>query len=105
MDIGSLRHRITIEEATETLTSIGEVTQTWATFATVWAKVEPLNGREYWQSAQINSEITGKITIRYLEDITTKMRIKFGSRIFNIEAILNSEEKNKEMTLLIKEQG
>ena len=105
MDIASLRHRITIERVAETVDSVRDIKSSWTTFATVWAEVRSLNGREYWESRQVNSEITGKIKIRYLSGITTKMRIKFGSRIFDIEAILNTEERNREMILLVKEQN
>jgi len=105
MDIATLRHRITIEQVTETVNSVGEPIITWTTFAIVWASVAPLDGREFWASKQINSEVTGKIKIRYLSGINTKMRVLFGSRVFDIEAILNVEERNKEMTLLVKEHN
>ena len=51
MEAGQLRHRVTIQQATETTDGFGGVTQAWATFATVWAAVEPLTGREYLQGA------------------------------------------------------
>ena len=104
MKIGRLRHKIIIEKPTETTSDTGDVIQSWAEFATVWAEVTPLRGREYWASKQITSEITGKIKIRYLNGITQKMRVKFDSRIFNIEAVLNPNEKNIETILLVSEQ-
>ena len=104
MKIGRLRHKIIIEKPTETTSDTGDVIQSWADFATVWAEVTPLKGREYWASKQTTSEITGKIRIRYLDGITPKMRVKFGSRIFNIEAVLNPDEKKIETILLVSEQ-
>lgn len=104
MKIGRLRHKIIIEKPTETTSDTGDVIQSWAEFATIWAEVTPLRGREYWASKQTTSEITGKIRIRYLDSITPKMRVKFGSRIFNIEAVLNPNEKNIETILLVSEQ-
>ena len=103
MDIAKLRHRITIEEPIETLTDAGEVAQTWTTFATVWAQITPLASREYWASRQVNAEVTGQITIRSIDGIDSKMRVKFGIRIFNILAVINIEEKKQEMLLLVKE--
>ncbi len=70
----------------------------------IWAEIMPLRGREYWASKQTTSKITGKIRIRYLDGITPKMRVKFGERIFNIEAVLNPNEKNIETILLVSEQ-
>jgi head-tail adaptor len=48
MRAGAMRHPITIESATETHGSDGSVIQTWHTFATVWASIEPLVGKEYF---------------------------------------------------------
>jgi len=39
-------------------------------------------------------EITHKIRIRYRSGMTSKNRIKFGSRYFNITSILNPDERN-----------
>ena len=104
MQIGKLRHKITIENVTETISDVGETVEEWDEFAKVWAEISPLRGREYWASKQTTSEITGKIMIRYLADITSKMRIKFGERIFNIEAVLNTDERKIETILLVSEQ-
>ncbi len=104
MKIGRLRHKITIEKVTETISDAGETVETWAEFATVWAEITPLRGREYWASKQTTSEVTGKIRIRYLAGITSKMRVKHGERIFNIEAAINPNEKNIETILLVSEQ-
>lgn len=104
MKAGKLRHRITIQNPVETTNDVGDVTTTWEDFATVWAEIIPLSGREYWESKQVNSEVTGKIRIRYLAGVTPKMRAKFGDRIFNIEAVINPEEKNIELVLLVSEK-
>ena len=104
MQIGKLRHKITIEDVTETINDIGEIVEEWEEFATVWAEILPLRGREYWASKQTTSEITGKIRIRYLADITSKMRVKFGERIFDIEAVLNTDERKIETILSVSEK-
>ena len=44
-----LRHKILIEQVTETRDSAGRVIETWSTYATRRAEVEPLNGREYFE--------------------------------------------------------
>lgn len=105
MQIGKLRYKITIENVTETISDIGETVEEWIEFATVWAEITPLRGREYWASKQTTSEITGKIRIRYLTNITSKMRVKFGERIFDIEAVLNTNERKIETILLVSEKA
>ena len=103
MRAGKLRHKITIQYYTESQNSYGEMTKTWSDYATVWASIEPIMGREFWESQQINAEVTAKITIRYLADINPKMRVKYGSRIFEIISVINPEEKNRELQLMVKE--
>jgi SPP1 family predicted phage head-tail adaptor len=103
MRAGRLRHRVIIQEYSESQGNYGGVTKNWTTFATVWAAIEPARGREFWDSQQVNAEVTGKITIRYLAGVTPKMRVKHGDRYFEILAVINPEEKNEELQLMVKE--
>ena len=103
MGAGKYRHRITFQEPTETLNNVGEPVVSWSDYKTVWAEVKPLKGEEYWASQQVNAEVTHRITIRYLDGITSEMRIKFGDRYFSIEPPLNPDEKNIELVMLCKE--
>ena len=103
MRIGNLRHQISIEQATESFDGNGELISTWTTFATVWAEITPLTGREYWSARQINAETTGKIRTRYISGLTPKMRVKFGTRIFNITGLSNIEERNEEIVIYYSE--
>jgi SPP1 family predicted phage head-tail adaptor len=103
MRAGRLRHRITIQDYTESQNSFGEATKNWTDYATVWAAVEPVKGREFWESQQINAEITTKVTMRYLAGIKPKMRILYDTRIFEIDSVINVDERNRELQLLVKE--
>ena len=84
MRIGKLRHRIAIERFTETRDTDGSVIETWSTYATVQSSIEPISGREYFAAQSVQADITRRITIRYLSGVIPKMRVKFGSRIFDI---------------------
>ena len=103
MRAGPLRNRIIIEKTTESQSSSGEVDNTWSTFATVWASIEPLNVKEYFDSQQVNAEENTRFRIRYLLGVTTKMRISWNSRIYDIRSIININEINKEMVLMAVE--
>lgn len=103
MKAGKLRHRITIQKATEAPNAYGEMVQTWGTFATVSASVEPLRGRELWAAGGQQARVTTRIRIRYLRGVTSKMRVLFGSRAFEIESIIDPEERNAEMQLMCQE--
>ena len=56
MDIGKLRHRITIETPTTGADTSGGVTYTWNTFAVVWGYIEPLTAHRLFQAKQANAE-------------------------------------------------
>lgn len=103
MRAGALRHQITIQSATETQNAFGEPAKTWATFATVWAAIEPISGREFYQNRQIGGEISHRVEMRYLSGVTPKMRILYGSRYFDIESVINEKERNVKHILMCKE--
>jgi len=79
------------------------MTTTWSTFKTVPASIWPLKGAEYITAMQVTSEISHKIRIRYLADLTPKHRIKWGSRYFDIEAIINPDERNIYFEMMCRE--
>lgn len=95
MRAGLLRKQVVIQQPSATQNTRGEEIPSWATFLTVRAAIEPLNGRELLAAQSIESQVTTKITIRYQSGITPDMRIKYGSRYFDIQAIQNIEERNR----------
>jgi SPP1 family predicted phage head-tail adaptor len=102
---GRLRHRITIQEYREIgKNEWNEPIFDWADVATVWASVEPIGGREFWASRQVQSEVTHRIRIRHLPGLDPTMRILFRGREFKIEVIRNIEERNREMEILAVER-
>lgn len=103
MKAGKLRHKIIIEQAINSIDSYGATTRTWSTYATAWASVEPLTGREYFEQGKVNSEVTTRIRTRYISGVTNLMRVKFGTRIFGIVRINNILERNKEFELMCQE--
>jgi len=100
---GRLRHRIVIQSPTETQDTYGEPIKTWSTFLTTWASVEPVKGREYWESQQVNAEVTYKITMRHRSGLNPKMRVSWDDRTFEIKNILNDFERDRRLTLMVTE--
>ena len=108
MEAGKLRHRVTIQELTLTPDAHGGNIETWSDLATVWAKVEPAITRaastwEFWTSQQLNISLAYIVTIRYLENINPLNRVKFGTRIFKIHAVINPSEGRRELQLMCEE--
>ena len=75
MRAGRLRHRVVIEKNAPTADGSGALVDAWTTFATRWASVEPLSGREFFASRQIEAEVTTRIRLRHLAGVTPKMRV------------------------------
>jgi SPP1 family predicted phage head-tail adaptor len=106
MQAGRLRHRVTVQRATDSIDQYGDQTPTWTSLGTVWASVEPLSGREYFAAAQMQSEVSTRIVIRPISGVTLtpKDRVKFGSRYFDIQSVINRDERNRELQLLCVER-
>lgn len=102
MRIGPLREKITVQEYSATRDSYGGEVKTWATYATRWANVQSVSGREFFSSSQVNATVTTKFVLRYLEGLSTKMRISWDGRLFDIVAVLESGN-DRMMTVMAEE--
>lgn len=106
MRAGRLRNQVTIQTPTETRSGTsGQVVKSWATLATVWAGIEPLSGRELAQAGAEQSVSDFRIVLRYLSTVTNKCRVVFGSRVFEIQSVINRNERGADMELRCTEQG
>lgn len=103
MEIGRLRHRITLMRQVNEINDYGATITEWKSVATVWAEVKPLSGREYFSAQQVQSEVTTQIWLRYLDGIMPTMRVKFGKRTLEIVSVLNTQERNVSLQLMCKE--
>ena len=100
---GELRHRITIQKLNNSQNEYGEVSELQEDILNVRAGIYPISGKEFFAAETVNSEISHKVKIRYIEGIMPNMRIKFNNRIFSIESVINFQERNIELQLLCKE--
>ena len=100
---GTLRHEVTIQQKSVTRDAYGAEVITWTVLENVWASIEPISGREYFMSQQTQSVVDTKITIRYLSGIHPYDRVLYGTRIYDIQTIINPNEKNESLTLMCRE--
>lgn len=104
MEAGRLRHRVTIQSKSVSRNTFGEEEITWEDVATVWGSVEPLRGREFMEGRQIQAEITHRIRVRYYPDgIEPEYRVVYDSRYFDVMAVIEVEERHREMHLMCRE--
>ena len=103
MKIGELRHQIKLQNVAASQNAYGEPIAGYGTYATVWAAVEPLQGRELEIARAIAAETTHKVTIRHRDDVAQTDRVGFGNRMFEIISIIDPQERNRMLILICKE--
>lgn len=100
---GQLRNRIELQAKARVSDGSGGWVDDWATYATVWAKIQPLSGTEGIFGMQLQDTISHDIIIRYRSGVSPEHRVKYGLRLFNIRQVLNIEERNKWLDIRAEE--
>lgn len=104
MDIGRMNRRITLQYQNGwDMDDEGNAVPKWDDFATVWANIRPLRGREYFEAAAVNAETTVKMLIRYRPGITPDMQVVYNGKIYNIQAVIDVYEGRQRLELMCKE--
>lgn len=102
--IGEMNRKITIQKPGLVKDEHGDWVEGWDKWKSVYASIDPAGGREFWQSDKFNSEATGQIEVRYQPEIKSNMRVKYGSRIFDIQHFHHPGEARQRTVLIVKEQ-
>lgn len=84
MNPGLFRHRVEIQEHTEIRGADGEIVREWKTVNRWWCSLDPLSGQELQYAQQVHAQAKVRIRMRYCKGLTTKHRIKWGERYYNI---------------------
>ena len=101
--LGTLRHRVTLQQEARVADGGGGFTVTWQDVATVWARVAPIRGEEALVHRQLEDAITHKVTMRYRAGVTAAMRLVHNGRVFNIREVLDLDERNRILELRCEE--
>lgn len=101
--LNELRNYISLEAPEYSNDGVGGSTVNWVKVADLWAKIEPLSVREVFSKHQAEGRITHRITIRYRKDVLPEMRLKKGSRLYEIIGVMNELERNRWLQLECKE--
>lgn len=100
---GQLNRRIVIRAATATADLYGGTTETVADVATVWAKVEPLQGNEQLLAMQTGMTRPHRFVIRYRSDVTGATEIQYGAQRFNVTSVTDTDARRRELEILADE--
>jgi SPP1 family predicted phage head-tail adaptor len=101
MRSGRLRHRLAIYDvklsggvpSTETLTLLG----------TFPCEIAPMSGKEYQGLGGTANILTHKITMRYIDNLTTAHIGIYEGRRFRFTAIINPDERKRELQIVAVE--
>lgn len=102
---GAMVHEITLLAPSTTRDSETGEFEDPSEFATIFANVKPLVGRELEAAQQVVSEVTHQVAFSYLAGVTTDMTINFRDRYFIILAIIDPDESQAELRLMCKERN
>lgn len=104
--IGRLRHRVTVQSASGTRGTRGEVTGSWSTVEEISAGVESLTGKELEVANHKWAEASYSVKIRKPADftLTTKHRFLFESTPLQIGYVSGLERQpGEEIEVLCKQ--
>ena len=106
MRAGTLRLLATFKRQSETQDAAGQRVDTWTSLGTARVSVRPIAGKEYFNASGERAEVTHELHIRYDSDLSSlapRDRAYIGSRIFDIQSVINLFERNREMKLMCTE--
>lgn len=97
-------HKITFEKETEVPDGSGGYVENWITFKEADALVQPITGDSYFIAKQNQSKIKYKVFVEFDEEITDRLRIKYGNEIITIDVVIDQGGQN-EILVLMCESG
>ena len=96
---GLLDRRVTLKRRVETVDSSRQAVISYWPIATVWARVEPLGGREGFGQQQWVATGDVRFTIRWRGDVTPLHRVLHDGRVFDVMTV--AEEGRREALLVV----
>lgn len=99
MRSGNRRHAIVIEKPSESVVN-GANKTSWSKFADTRAAIEPLSGRELFAAQQVHAEVTTRINFRWRPNVDETLRIRAGTTLYGILAVLPDKTGRREISCL-----
>lgn len=99
-DKGKYPHQVTIETNVGTVDDgYGHAVESWSEFLTTNASIVSTAVSEDNSRQQVQVDYTYVICFDYVAGITETMRVKFGTRIFEIKDVIDLRQRNIELEL------
>jgi SPP1 family predicted phage head-tail adaptor len=96
---GLLDRRILLERRIEVVDSSGQPVISWLPLAEVWARAEPLGGREGLGQQQVVATGDLRFTIRWRPDVTPLHRVTYEGVPYDVVSV--AEDGRREALLIV----
>lgn len=99
-EIGTLDKRVTILKYEDVENEYNFTQKKLIPFLRIWARIEPLRGKDYYEQYKDKTEDFIKITVRYRESIDNSMLIKYKNKLYEINTIIDPYEAHVKLELM-----
>jgi len=101
--IADLNMRLLLEAPIDAQDSIGGIVRTWSLVSEVWASVRPLSSAQRLAADGAQSLVTHAVTLRWRPDVTGAMRLRDGTRVFEILSIADAQGERRRLVCRCRE--
>ncbi len=100
-----MNNLVSIQRRDAGVGATGQPVDSWSEIATEWASIEPASGREYFATSGERSDVTHEIRLRVGGPAFAPAdRVVCGSRVFDVQSVLNDYEANRFLVLMVVER-
>lgn len=100
---GKRNKQVKIQRTGDTQDEIGQPSVGWVDVATVWASIKNRTGAQLLRADADVSITQVSIGIQKRSDVTDQMRVLYGTKAYEIKAVLPDEENNDGMFLVCEQ--
>ena len=111
MNSGDYKNLVTFQNIITNDEDQGSYSTQWQDFATAFAAIEPISGKEHNDLGGMQSTYTHRVRVRAIRGIKPEMRIQYvdgyegKTRYFNIIHIKDSASGHREIQLMCEERS
>lgn len=104
--VGAMRHRVSIQQPTETLDDYGQPVVTWTNWITNEpAEYCPVGGTESMRGDQLEANVRAKFIVRYRDGYTTQMKVVHNGTRYGILYVNEVEGGRRYIELMVAAAG
>lgn len=104
IDPGSLRTVLALEAPQSTPDGLGGRSESWVEAATLSGHLEPIAAESRFGADQAISEVTHRVTLRHRIGVRSGMRLRKGSRLFEIVTVHDPDETGRYLVCRLREE-